>query len=295
MDYRWQLRKGSKKEICPACGQRRFVPYVAAADGVTLAGPEFGRCDRESNCGYQKYPSGKSTNGIEHKEPPKLKPLRFFQAAVQVSTNTPLFDWACRLIGVLNACTVWNRYKVGRDGKRTVFWQIAIDGTIRSGKSIPYKSDGHRDKTDKYPASWLHKSPAWKDYREGEELQQCFFGEHLLSGRPDAPVAIVESEKTAIMMSCYSREYIWLACGGSQGLKNPERNKVLSGRKIMLVPDNGQYWNWYAAAEANGWGIIDTLEKYPIFDGCDILDVIEAGVLGEDLLYYKQKKMNNEN
>lgn len=294
MEYRWTLRKGSRKEICPACGQRRFVPYVATADGVTMAGAEFGRCDRESNCGYHQYPNGKSTDGIEHKEPPKLQPLRFYPAAVQVDCNTPLFEWACGLFGAHNAIAAWNAYKVGRDGKRTVFWQIAIDGTIRGGKSIPYKPDGHRDKTDKYPASWLHKSPAWKNYHEGEELQQCFFGEHLLRERPGAPVAIVESEKTALIFSQYSRKFVWLACGGSQGLKNAERNKVLQGREVVLIPDNGQFWNWNAAAEANGWQIRDELEKHPIFEGCDILDLLEAGAFGEELLKYK-KKRNNEN
>lgn len=292
MDYRWQLRKGSRKEICPACGQRRFVPYVSALDGVTMAGEEFGRCDRESNCGYQRYPSGKSDKGIEPKPHQILQPVRFYPAAVQMDINTPLFQWAAQLIGYGNALTAWQRYRIGRDGNRAIFWQIDINGEVRGGKSIPYKADGHRDKEDRYPASWLHKSPAWKNLHTGEELQQCFFGEHLLGESEDKPVAIVESEKTAIIMSVLSSEYIWLACGGSQGLKNTERNKVLEGRTVLLIPDNGQYWNWNATANANGWEIRDELEKYPIFEGCDILDMVEVGAFGEDLLKYKRKYEN---
>lgn len=265
------------------------MPYVATADGTTMAGAEFGKCDREQNCGYHKYPNGKSADGITPKEQPKLQPLRFYPAAVRPQYSTPLFQWACRLFGVLNAMAAWNDYKVGSDGNRTVFWQIAADGTVRGGKSIPYKADGHRDKSDKYPASWLHKSPAWRTYHEGEELQQCFFGEHLLNARPDAPVAIVESEKTALILSRYGRDFVWLACGGSQGLKNAERNKVLKGRRVVLIPDNGQFWNWNATAEANGWEIRDELEKHPIFEGCDILDLVEAGTLGEDLIKYKKR------
>ena len=57
-NYKWVLRKGSRKEICPNCGQKRFVPYVSAADGKTLAGAQYGRCDREQHCGYICYPSG---------------------------------------------------------------------------------------------------------------------------------------------------------------------------------------------------------------------------------------------
>jgi hypothetical protein len=46
------------------------------------------------------------------------------------------------------------------------------------------------------------------------QLSQCLFGEHLLKDT-ETPVAIVESEKTAIIASCYYPEFIWLACGGS--------------------------------------------------------------------------------
>lgn len=292
MEYRWTLRRGSRKEICPNCGQRRFVPYVATADGTTLAGAEFGRCDREQNCGYHKYPNGKSTDGIEPREIPTLKPLRFYPAAVRVDYETNLFEYACKLVGVANAVKAWNEYKVGRDGTRTVFWQIDERGEIRSGKSIPYLTNGHRDKGDKYPASWLHKCKAWDSYKEGEELQQCFFGAHLLRERPDAPVAIVESEKTALLLSVFSKPYIWLASGGSQGLKNEDKNKCLKGRDVILIPDNAQYWNWKATADANGWRISDVIELYPVFSGCDILDMVEFGAFGTDLLKYKQKYEN---
>jgi hypothetical protein len=32
------------------------------------------------------------------------------------------------------------------------------------------------------------------------ELKQCYFGEHLLEKYPEKPVAVVESEKTAVDM-----------------------------------------------------------------------------------------------
>ena len=281
-NYKWTLRHGGGKLICPKCGQRRFVPYVSTADLKTMAGAEYGRCDREQNCGYQRYP-GKEVNadGITPVEIKPEPPLRFYPAAVVVDADTPLFEYVAKLVGVSRALDIWNRYKIGRDGKRTVFWQIAKDGTIRAGKSIPYKTDGHRDKDDPYPANWLHKSRAWDGMHTGEDLQQCYFGEHLLNERKDAPVMIVESEKTAAIMSELSRKYIWLAAGGSQGVKNEEKNKALAGRDVTLLPDHGQYWNWATVANANGWHIFDECEKYPIFDGCDILDYVTAGVWRE--------------
>lgn len=282
--YKWTLRHGSRKEICPQCGKRRFVPYVLAADGETMAGPEYGRCDREQNCGYQRYPSDVKAKDVTPIVRMPEKPLRFYPAAVRVDVNTNLFVYASKLCGTDNAMRIWQRYKIGRDGNRTVFWQISADGSIRAGKSIPYKTDGHRDKTDEYPANWLHKSPFWREMYEGKELQQCYFGEHLLKAHEQLPVVIVESEKTAAIMSEYSQSWVWLASGGSQGLKNDEKNAALKGRDVWLLPDNGQYWNWAATADKNGWHIFDTLEKCKLFEGCDILDLLEAGIFGTELI-----------
>lgn len=287
-NYKWMLRKGGRKMRCPNCGQLRFVPYVLSADGCTLAGAEYGRCDREQNCGYHRYPSDQNAPDVTPIVPEPKEPLRFFPAAVLTDIHTNLFEYVCGLVGTAHALLIWDRYKIGRDGTRTVFWQIAKDGTVRAGKSIPYLKNGHRDKTDAYPANWLHKSREWKHLRTGEELQQCYFGEHLLNGN-DLPVVIVESEKTAAVMSEYSRGWVWLASGGAQGLKNEDKNKALAGRDVWLLPDNGMYWNWAQIAHANSWNIFDTLEKASIFEGCDILDLLEAGALGHELLKYKMQ------
>lgn len=286
-NYKWELRKGGGKMYCPQCGQKRFVPYVSALDHSTLAGLIFGRCDREQSCGYHKYPNGQDAPDVQPREIPKKEPLRFFPAAVMVSPDSALFDYVAGLFGANHATAIWNRYKIGAIRGRTIFWQIAKDGTIRSGKIIPYKTDGHRDKKDKYPAAWAHKNLTFRGYCTGEELQQCYFGEHLLKDG-DKPVMIVESEKTAAIMSEISEKYIWLASGGSQGLKNEAKNKVLEGRDVSLCPDNGQYWAWKAIADLHGWKVIDTLEKHPIFEGCDILDYVTAGVFPE-LLKHKRK------
>lgn len=273
--YKWDLRKGSHKEICPRCGQRRFVPYVLAADGTTLAGAEYGRCDREQNCGYYRYPGKDIMPDVKPQKPaaPVHIPAPYvFSPEVAQPKHSTLLDYAVELCGSV-AHQIWDAYKIGcnREG-RTIFWYIDKNGVIRSGKEILYRADGHRDKTTFLPVMWAHKDGEFMGKHTGEVLLQPFFGEHLLKARPDAKVAIVESEKTAALMSAFYPKDIWIACGGAQGLKSADKCKVLKGRKVVLIPDHGQFWNWKATAEKYGWEIFDFIEKSPLFEGCDILD-----------------------
>src|SRR5690606_19618927 len=67
-------------------------------------------------------------------------------------------------------------------------------------------------------------------------LEQCYFGEHLINEDKSKPVAIVESEKTAIISSVYLPEFIWLSCGSVNNL-NEAKTKVLKGRNVVLFPD----------------------------------------------------------
>ena len=97
----------------------------------------------------------------------------------------------------------------------------------------------------------------------------------VLEKYPDKPVVLVESEKTAVIMSRIYPDHLWLATGGSQGIKSDERLAPLHGRKVLLVPDNGQYWNWKRVADKYGWMITDCMETGAPFEGADILDVVE--------------------
>jgi len=67
-------------------------------------------------------------------------------------------------------------------------------------------------------------------------LQQCFFGEHLLALYPDKTVAIVESEKSALIASAVFPDLIWLPAGNLNGL-SIEKCHVLKRRDVMLYPD----------------------------------------------------------
>lgn len=272
--YKWQLRKGSKKEICPNCGQKRFVPYVLASDGVTPAGAEYGRCDREQSCGYKRYPDGEKMVVSIPQQVQTKEMLRYIGKLDGVPT-CEFFRWMQSVIGKTDAYVAMQDYKIDSIDNCIIWWQIDRDGVVRTGKVMKYLANGHRDKSDIFPVTWAHKHRRLKDKFQGEELKQCLFGEHLLAKYPDKPVALVESEKTAVIMSRIYPETLWLATGGSQGIKSDDRLAPLHGRKVLLIPDNGQYWNWKRTADKYGWMITDALEKDAPFDGADVLDIIE--------------------
>ena len=55
-------------------------------------------------------------------------------------------------------------------------------------------------------------------------------------------VALVESEKTAVICAGFIPEYVWLATGGKTCLGN--KLDVLSGRKVVAYPDVDAYDYW---------------------------------------------------
>ncbi|MEI6754444.1 MAG: DUF6371 domain-containing protein [Paludibacter sp.] len=134
--------------------------------------------------------------------------------------------------------------------KEVIFWQIDITGKVRTGKIMQYNTTtGKRLKHESGAIDWVHnKLKKTGALPEDFNLQQCFFGEHLLKIYPDKQVAIVESEKSAIIASCIMPELIWLAAGNINGL-SIEKCKVLKNRNVMLYPDLGAYEKWSIKAE----------------------------------------------
>jgi hypothetical protein len=126
----------------------------------------------------------------------------------------------------------------------TIFWQIGSDKKIRTGKVMLYDTiTGKRIKEPFNHIQWVHKLINQPEF----ELKQCLFGEHLLIDRLK-PLAIVESEKTAIISSVYLPQFIWLAVGSLTNL-NFEKCLSLAGRKVVLYPDLNGFDKWTAKAK----------------------------------------------
>ena len=143
-----------------------------------------------------------------------------------------------------------------------IFWQIDQEGRVHDGKVMYYLPDCHRNKAHK---------PTWVSYllrrrdpfpNAAHETSHCFFGEHLISEKRKVKsekcnphcctVAVVEAEKTAVILSELYPQYIWLASGGL-GEVQPDKFRALRGCKVILFPDTDPdgiaYCRWSNAAE----------------------------------------------
>lgn len=158
----------------------------------------------------------------------------------------------------------------------TVFWQIDLSGKVRSGKIMLYNPEtGKRIKEPFKHITWAHKLIDQKEY----ELRQCFFGEHLLRDRTK-PVAIVESEKTAIIASAYLPQFLWLAGGQKNGL-SPEKCKVLKGKNVVLFPDLKAYSDWLDKAKE-----LSNIASFTVSDLLERKATIEEREQGLDIADY---------
>jgi len=289
---RFVLDHKQRKADCPACGYRRtFRLYIDRHTGVHL--PEHvGVCDRENNCAYsytaaQWIKEGGMVDNTERVHLPPPPPRRtdwrcpeHFVAHTHQQIPNNLLLWFSRNIGHTD---VERQYRVGTfpKGKNypqyegaMVFWQIGMDGKERSGKVIQYdKQTGKRVKELK--AMWMH-TVVTKQSMDELGCAQVYFGTHLLKDRPYDPVALVESEKTAMICASLYKSYVWLATGGSNMI-SAEKSQCLAGRDVTIFPDSGCYHQWVDSAMsidvvAKSGVVSDILECVGAPEGDDIAD-----------------------
>ncbi len=247
------------RHTCPQCGKKGvFAKYISVETKDYISG-EVGRCNREDKCGYHYSP--KDYFNVHDFEPnkPRLKqnkltvkpntyfPFELFQASLKSFEKNHFVNWLVGLVGEAKAEEVIAKYFIGTSNHwegATIFYQIDIDGKIRTGKIMLYNEfTGKRVKEPFNHIHWAHKLISNPDFA----LKQCFFGEHLLKDSQKT-VCIVESEKTAVIASVYIPDFIWLACGSLNNL-NEDKCKVFEGRKVILYPDLKAFENWKAKSE----------------------------------------------
>lgn len=262
------------KHTCPGCRKEKaFSKYIDSENRQTFSNAHVGKC---LYCSYHYTPEqyfednkddkqqGKPKQNLkkpdiflhykkaesnrfatDKKEPPELQPVKSepvsfipvkaFKQSLKHHTENNLIQFLYRHFESEITSGLISRYFIGTSkhwNGATVFWQIDRAGKIRTGKIMLYNPDtGKRSKEQHHTPAWVHKALKLPEF----SLQQCFFGEHLLQGNTK-PLAIVESEKTALIASVYLPRFLWLACGSLTGL-NETKCAALQGQKVVLFPD----------------------------------------------------------
>jgi len=224
--------------------------------------PTVGKCNHENSCGYHYTPKQYFIDNPERSKN-RIKPIWFNQfkpiepikpikpigyipddyVKKSLSTESDFVQFLKNRFATINGSSqsideVCNSYRLGatRNGD-VIFWQIDIHGNVRTGKIMRYDPATGKRVHAGGAINWVHNLLKKDGTLPADfNLVQSFFGEHLLSAYPKKTIAIVESEKTAIIASLFMPEYVWLAAGNINGL-NIEKSKVLKERSVILYPD----------------------------------------------------------
>ena len=264
--YKYQLAKRGKW-ICPECRRKTFVCYVD--DCGNVLDESVGKCDRADNCAHHYTPrqyfednKWADVGGYRPRPSrpifkPQPRPNYINPDDVKKSVKGTL-NHRNNLMTFLNRAFIaaWgedvgnrqteqtiNEYFIGTSkhfgGGATVFYQIDRYGKIHRGKVMQYNpTDGKRVKEPFNMVTTVHKLMKLEN-----QPPQCLFGEHLLKKDPDKTIAIVESEKTAMIAGSMFYDCVFLACGGCGNL-TATMCEPLRGRDVILFPDNGKFDEW---------------------------------------------------
>jgi hypothetical protein len=281
--YKYILDKSSKKFMCPKCNKKTFVKYIESETG-NYQSEYFGRCDRETNCGYHNTPKREIKNWVNIVVKPKPKKsfhdfnlvsqsARYFKQNNFVQFLKTLFTETEVKEAILKYCLGTSKYWNGA----TIFWQIDNNEKVRHGKIMLYHSETGKRVKSQNGNGYINSVQSILKLK-GFNLCQCLFGLHLINETNQKTIALVESEKTAIIMSIFKPQFTWLATGSKSGLKYDFLIPI-KNYKIIAFPDKSEYSDWgKKATELNklGFDIIvnDWLEQQINYeDGTDLADV----------------------
>lgn len=248
-------RGPSTRHTCPGCGHRKeFTKYVDTTTGEVLP-DHVGKCNRADRCGYHYPPRDyfrdnglKPDNGTAYTpkpEPPPPVPFLHDRDVVKAlrahpERNTLAAYWRDR-IGADRWDTVARDYALGTwpSGAlagAAVYWQVDTHGKVKAGKIMLYDPSTGKRRKDTRSTSFVHFENTGQN-AGALNVEQCLFGEHLLRAWPmDTPVAVVESEKTAMIAAALVPAYLWVAVGSLGGF-TLAKMQALTGRKVLAFPD----------------------------------------------------------
>jgi hypothetical protein len=198
-------------------------------------------------------------------------PIDVFQQSLNHYDRNQFAISLGKYLGEKAAVNLLKRFQIGTSSRwpgGCIFWYIDQQGRVRGGQIKLFDETLHTVKyvnakgEKRSKTSWVHSSltyrlvkvsaslPDWLiEYNKKGEYSSCLFGlPQLLIAPIDAPIAIVEAPKTAIVCTHYMPDFVWLAVGALSYL-NADRLASIRGRKIMLFPDLNGFEDWTRRAK----------------------------------------------
>lgn len=276
------------RHTCPACGRaKQFTLYIDAETGRYLAN-DVGRCNRESSCGYHYTPkeyfadnpgaisvskmsvfkrvSKQDSNhktrlerGYEGRFQTKKPDCIDIDHLLQTLTDYDQNSFVQFLLKLFpyddpsDLIQTVKEYCIGTKDGFTVFPTISKIGKICKAKLIKFDPATGKRIKDGYSISSLESilKREGKLKKDFETDKDVFFGEHLSRKYAALPIAIVESEKSAVIGSICQGVFpdmVWLAAGSKQWLKANRLERLGRDRKIFLYPDADGFDKWQGIA-----------------------------------------------
>ena len=277
-NYRFQTN--SIKGVCPNCGFKTLRMFELLDQ--TPLGQEFGVCDRSNTCSYSNRPTMNDlekigdVKHIEVKESTYI-PQRFISKTVMQSTfrvydKNNFVQYLIKTYGRLEAAKAVKRYNVGT-GKNnsTIYWSMNHDKNVCNGKKMHYGLDGKRIK-ELFPKALFIKE---------DGFYHGIFGSHLV--KANSIVKVLESEKSAIIMSILKPEYVWLGVGGANFISRfTPINKTIPYELIPDMDSSGciAFHKRFKELRKDKF---ENVTYRDILHGQDLCDVAEGKI---DLQYY---------
>ena len=305
----------STRHNCPSCGQKQSFTFYLDGNTHEPIYKTVGKCNRESKCGYHYTPKQYfldnpslspplggcwvgSACHVSNQPPQLITPpqpagtIPFSLVENSASYRSNFVRFLCEILTDEQIHSIGENYALGATkNNEVIFWQIDIHGKVRTGKIMQYNPEtGRRLKHESGAIDWVHnKLKKSGTLPEDFNLQQCFFGEHLLKLYPDKPVAIVESEKSALIATAVFPDLIWLAAGNLNGL-SLEKCQGLKGRNVTLFPDLGGFEKW---SDKAGFIEKECNCKINISTLLEDIATLEAKANGFDIADYLIEELKN--
>ncbi|MBU3721130.1 MAG: toprim domain-containing protein [Burkholderiaceae bacterium] len=248
------VRFTTKRTQCPKCGSSDGFAGIVSIDGAACGNPsQHGKCHA---CGEMIWPD--DAPNVEPVPSPRAqrKPSNAVRDGIiaETSAQTSNLHRVLIHIGGEGMAAHLRQWNVGTDHDgRTLFHYVDARGRHVTTKGIAYDAAGKRMR-DSGARFGVSLPSQYVPMTSGEGHRPCLFGEQWMQDGQSmidyrdmlnpkritfddrTPVALVESEKSAIVASFIMPSMVWIAAGGSNGI-TADKAEALRGRTVLILFD----------------------------------------------------------